>query len=486
MYTEQNDYTLSDHYLIEASLKCAKEEKTERRKYTCRPLTTQKIECFTNDLEQRLCNTTLLTTDEKIEHLFTATTELLNIHLPLQKRSAIISNKPFTSRKISDSKKLKRRAERKFLKSKSDKDKQELNLAARNLSKVVRMEYNEFYADRLKLAQGDAKGTFAIINSLMNKTKKKILPDFNNSSELAYKFQNFFCDKIKNIRNTMNISNTCSDLINLNSVNINKFYNFRLVSAEELENVLLGVKSKFSTIDNIPSKIIKPFLKSSFNEILEIINSSLQSGIFPDQLKRSNVTPIPKSTHLDHNLLSTFRPIFDISILSKILEKCGYFQILEHLELNNLMIINQSAYRKGHSCETAMLRIYNDCLSILDSTTNVVVALLDFSAAYDTISHELLLQKLENLYGISGAVLNWLTTYLNARKLQVKIGDFVSEGESVDYGVPQGSVLGPLLFCLYVQDITKIIEKYGLKFHIYADDIQIYTGLSTIDPKLKF
>ena len=117
-------------------------------------------------------------------------------------------------------------------------------------------------------------------------------------------------------------------------------------------------------------------------------------------------------------------------------------------------------------------------MSLLDSSTNVVIAFLDFSAAYDTISHELLIEKLERTYGLTGAVLQWFKTYLTGRKLQVKIDDYVSEGELVDYGVPQGSVLGPLLFCLYIQDVTKIIQKYGLQYHIFADDIQIYTPLS--------
>ena len=160
-------------------------------------------------------------------------------------------------------------------------------------------------------------------------------------------------------------------------------------------------------------------------------------------------------------------------------------QVYDHLTANNLLIVNQSAYRKNHSCETALIKICNDTLSLLDSSTNVVIALLDFTAAFDTLHHELLINKLQYKYGLSSNVLKWFKSYLKDRVLRVKIGEFISNGKPMNFGVPQGSVLGPLLFCLYIQEINEIICNYDLRFHCFADDIQIYSPMTANDQQLQ-
>ena len=304
----------------------------------------------------------------------------------------------------------------------------------------------------------------------MNKSKKPTPPEQIQPKQLAIDFENYFCGKVCAIRDGM----SCDFEVQRDDLNGILFDKFKVVSDDDLMNVLKSVKMKYSAVDEIPQKAIQPVINAAFKTILEIINDSLQSGIFPESLKKSFVTPIPKSVKVDFNNLSTFRPIFSIPIMSKIIEKCVHSQINEHLINNKLLISNQSAYRSNHGCETALLKVVNDAYMLLDSSTSVMVSFLDFSAAFDTINHELLLQKLEFKYGIKGTALMWFESFLKSRMFQVKIKDSVSNRKYLNFGVPQGSVLGPILFCLYVQEIGDIISRHSLRFYIFADNVQIY------------
>ena len=136
----------------------------------------------------------------------------------------------------------------------------------------------------------------------------------------------------------------------------------------------------------------------------------------------------------------------------------------------------QSAYRQNHSTETALLKVHSDILSAVDNGCVVVLVLLDLTAAFDTIDHGILLSRLMHRFGVTGAALDWLRSYLADRKQLVRIGSDNSSPTSVPFGVPQGSVLGPLLFTAYITPLGDLIRKYGLEYHLYADDMHIYVS----------
>ena len=138
-----------------------------------------------------------------------------------------------------------------------------------------------------------------------------------------------------------------------------------------------------------------------------IVNLSLSSGKFPSVLKTGIVTPVLKSQKLDTEMFNSYRPVTNLSLLSKILEKCALHQLTNHLNKNNLCSLYHSAYKPFHSCETALVKIYDDVLMYLSTESYVMMALLDFSAAFDTVDHSILIQKLENNYGIRGTALDW-------------------------------------------------------------------------------
>jgi len=148
-------------------------------------------------------------------------------------------------------------------------------------------------------------------------------------------------------------------------------------------------------------------------------------------------------------------------------------QLHLHLSSNKLFKPFQSGFRKGHSTEAALIRVMNDLLVSADSGASTILVLLDLSAAFDTVCHSILLNRLENWLGITGSVLNWFKSFFTYCSQFVVLGNSKSDIEQVCSGVPRASVLGPILFSVYMLPLGQIIRKYGLGYHFYADDTQI-------------
>ena len=169
--------------------------------------------------------------------------------------------------------------------------------------------------------------------------------------------------------------------------------------------------------------------------------------------------------------MSNYRPITNLRFLSKVVEKVVASQISDYVELNELLPSVQSAYRRGHSVETALCKLYNDLLMYVDSGKMAIMVQLDQSCAFDVLDFSILLQRLKNRYVITGKALQWLSSYLRGRSVRVKVSDSVSGNCNIECGVPQGSTIGPLLYILYIGPLYDIAKKYNLDTHMYADDL---------------
>jgi len=163
--------------------------------------------------------------------------------------------------------------------------------------------------------------------------------------------------------------------------------------------------------------------------------------------------------------------VSDLTFISKLIEEAVAKRIIQHINSSRLL---QSAYKEQHSVETALIKVHNDILCALDGNNAVALILLDLSAAFDTVDHGILIARLSNRFGFRGKVLDWFKSYLTDRKEQVCIQGVLSKGKMLKCGVPQGSVLGPLLFTAYTSPIGDIIRTHGLSYHLFADDSQLY------------
>ena len=186
------------------------------------------------------------------------------------------------------------------------------------------------------------------------------------------------------------------------------------------------------------------------------------------------LTPLLRKSSLDHNVVPSYRPTSDLPVLSKLLERLVLNRVMSYLNNSNLLPTHQSAYRRHHSTETAVTKVYSDILGAADDGKLSLLILLDLSAAFDSFAHIILLKRLESTYGFDGLTLEWFKNYLSDRSFNVRCSGTKSEFVDSSVGFPQGSVLGPLLFSLYTGGLERIVMKYKLGFHQYADDTQIY------------
>ena len=231
---------------------------------------------------------------------------------------------------------------------------------------------------------------------------------------------------------------------------------------------------KSCDLDPIPASIFKECKSTILPVLTNIVNMSLESASMAAALKEAMIKPKLKKDNLDSEDSSNFRPISNLKVVSEIIEKAVSCQLSDYLRDNDLEEPFQSAYKRFHSTETALLRVQNDILCEIDNQICVILLLLDMSAAFDTVDHKLLLERMEKRYGVKGNALKWFRSYLQDRKQFVMIDGTKSEMKELRYGVPQGSVLGPILYLLYTSPIGHIIKRHGLNYHLYADDTQLY------------
>lgn len=219
----------------------------------------------------------------------------------------------------------------------------------------------------------------------------------------------------------------------------------------------------------IPIEIFKIAFEEVTNPLLNLINSSLENGIVAEKLKRTTVIPLRKVPRTQK--AEQFRPVNTPPAMAKILEKIVYVQLLDYVTNNDILTNYQSGFRENYSCEAALQYLLNEWMDNNDKDLVTVTVFLDFKRAFETIDRKRLLNKLEN-YGIGGMVLSWFENYLTNRKQNVRCGEIQSEDIQVNCGVPQGSILGPLLFILYINDIEKVVRH--CKLHLFADDTIMY------------
>ncbi len=318
----------------------------------------------------------------------------------------------------------------------------------------------------------------------MNKSSSPILPPSASSYNLATSFSEFFIGKIKSIRDNLVAQQQAATEAYLPppAVPCDYLSTFTPASLDEVTKIINMSASKTSSLDPIPTHLFNDCLEELAPSITSIVNVALATGCFPSKFKKAIVTPLIKKPSLDPEELSNYRPVSNLSFVSKVVERAVAARLNVHLAENGLQACMQSAYRPKHSVETALLKVHNDIMCSLDRRQAVMLILLDLSAAFDTIDHTILLRRLHDDIGIRGLCLQWFESYLHDRCQSVCIRGESSPEARLDFGVPQGSVLGPIVFILYTGPIEDIARRHGLQAHFYADDSQLYVAFSPLQP----
>ena len=309
------------------------------------------------------------------------------------------------------------------------------------------------------------------ISSIYGENKTKLKQDV----EIANSLNQFFCSIGKKVGQNVKSANT-SFASFLKSPNSNSF-SANLVTTNEVLLEISKLKTKkVPGDDNIRPDLIKLCADILSQPLTHIYNCSIRTGIFPDIRKIAKVIPVFKQG--DHSDRGNYRPISLLSCFEKIFERHMANRINVFLAKNNLLYRLQSGFREGHSTLHTLIEVMNEVYQNLDRNNFVIGVFLDLKKAFDTIDHKILLQKLE-YYGFRGIINQWFQSYLQNRQQYVLVNGIKSSTEVIEVGVPQGSVLGPILFYIYVNDMH---QATNLRPRLFADGTNIFSFGSDLQP----
>ena len=482
-YTEVNDLQISDHYPIfsvlgiPSSQNSSKQEKAPPRYYKFRDYRLLDCDEFYSHLTGKI---------GQLSHSCSEgnDSDILASRLDQLLRSSVDQFAPEmtrkTSQKVSESyrfdpivaeaKSKRRQLERQYRKSGLEIHKQlykEQRLLVRKLAHQSKARYFQTKISSCTTT----KQLFDTVNRLTTDVSNK-LPSSDDDTALCNRFSQFFSDKIEKITAQFPSYSRTIDF-SYHPPGIVMFDQFQELSTHEIAKLR---PIKCSPLDHVSNNVFTKLWGVMLPIISQIVNLSLSTGCFLSVYKEAQIKPLIKSNTLDPELLNSYRPVSNLSYISKVIETAMNNQILDHFSSNNLLSAFQSAYRRGHGVESTITHVYSSILKQLDKGHHVFLILLDLSAAFDTISHSQLLLKLQSNFNITGPALKLIQSYLTGRTTKVRIHSSLSSSMPCGVGVPQGSVLGPVLFNCVMRELPSLLEAEGVDCHLYADDTQFWVS----------
>ena len=345
------------------------------------------------------------------------------------------------------------------------------NMFKNQVNKRIETAKNEYYLRAFDQSRTNIRRTWKIMHDLIgknvaNRKIKKLLIDntmFTEDKDISERFNEFFKTAVTSLNENLPPSNT-SPISYVSNSPVESLFSFEPITVSDCSLIIKNLKLTKNDINSIPVKLFISLHVYLSYPITKLINSSFNVGIFPDSLKVARITPVHKKGATD--LPSNYRPISSLPLLSKIFERCAKDQLMEFCARSSVLFRGQFGFQKNKSTCDALIALTEKLYDNLNEKRSTLSVAIDLSKAFDSVNHDILTDKLM-MYGIRGVPLNWFKTYLSNRKQYVRIGSSSSKISTLNISVPQGSILGPVLFLLYINDLPNATTMDAV---LYVDD----------------
>ena len=458
---------------------------------TKRVFNSNNTEHFVNDLNTTdwYFMTSLNDTHSMYNSFINHVLELYDKSFPLQEVKCRYNKRksPWLSDGIYKSIRRKNYLYKKLMRHPTSQNKSIYTMYKNKLNTLIKVSKKSYFCTRFNQEKGNIKGTWNVINAILNKGQRKSNPSYfvqdgitiDEDKDIADRFNEYFVSVGTRLASNLPLCNNTFESFLQDRQSNSLFLN--PITQEEIIDILNKIPDgKAPGFDGLSAFVIKRAKHALAKPLACIFNESLITGIFPDGLKNGKVTPIHKGG--DKHNIANYRPISVLTTFSKVFEKLIYHRLINFIDKHNILSDSQFGFREGRSTELATSHVVNKLLKAIDDGKFSVGIFLDLSKAFDTVNHKILFCKLEN-YGVRGIALNWFKSYLSNRIQIVSYNCANSDEQPICCGVPQGSVLGPLLFLIYINDISYTSDK--VSFCLFADDTSLVYSHNNVDTAIQ-
>lgn len=462
------DEDISDHRLVKCKVNIPRMKQSPKFR-TLRDFKYFNYQNFLRDIAAFQWETiySFTNVNQMVDFVTSNLTTIFNIHAPMKTVKISKSPAPWITDNMRLLMRLRNKAQSKYLKSKTDSNWEDYRRLRNLVTLTLRSEKKAYLSHKFKTDPANFWRVLRLLN--VNSTGNCDAGAVATADEFA----TFFTNSIPSINNNnANIFNKYCDC----PIPIGSRLSFKEITVNNFEMIFNQIKSNAMGADGLNLRLLSLVIPHLSVIFTFIINACIRQNIFPSLWKVANIIPVAKIESPSNT--SHFRPISILPTLSKVLEKVMSEQLSDHLSVHNIIPTTQSGFRSQHSTSTALLKVTDDIIRAYDDNKNTCLILLDYSKAFDLIDHTILLSKLK-YFGLNTDSLNLFVSYLQNRKQGVLLDGKVSRLVDTFRGVPQGSILGPLLFTLYTADFCRFLNR--VHSHQYADDFQIYHSFNIRD-----